>query len=148
MPASTYAVQSLERAAALLKSFSAAEPELTIGELARRSHLPRSTAHRLVVNLLRLGFLARGPHSERYRLGLLLALIKWQPVAIWALIGETMATRGHMVRMGYGHIEPSFLTWEWCPEGAEPREWIGIAERRHLEFSIAEMAAIAAQHQP
>jgi DNA-binding IclR family transcriptional regulator len=73
LPASTYAVQSLERAASLLKSFTAAEPELTIGELARRSHLPRSTAHRLVVNLLRLGFLARGPHSERYRLGLLLA---------------------------------------------------------------------------
>src|SRR2546430_13209473 len=29
-----------------LRSFSAAEPELTIGELARRSHLPRSTVHR------------------------------------------------------------------------------------------------------
>src|SRR6266852_5212970 len=73
LPTSTYAVQSLERAASLLRSFSAAEPELTIGELARRSHLPRSTVHRLVVNLLRLGFLARNPHSERYRLGLLLA---------------------------------------------------------------------------
>ena len=73
MPASTYAVQSIERAAALLRSFSAAEPELTIGELARRSHLPRSTVHRLVVNLLRLGFLARDSGSERYRLGLLLA---------------------------------------------------------------------------
>jgi len=51
LPVSTYAVQSLERAASLLRSFSAAEPELTIGELARRSHLPRSTVHRLVVNL-------------------------------------------------------------------------------------------------
>ncbi len=73
MPASTYAVQSIERAASLLRSFSSAEPELTIGELARRSHLPRSTVHRLVVNLLRLGFLARDSGSERYRLGLLLA---------------------------------------------------------------------------
>jgi hypothetical protein len=81
------------------------------------------------------------------RVGLLLALIKWQPSAIWALIGEAMATRGHMVRMGYGHLEPSFLTWEWCPEGAEPREWVGIAERRHLEFSVAELAATAAKHQ-
>jgi DNA-binding IclR family transcriptional regulator len=73
VPAPTYAVQSLERAAALLRSFSAAEPELTIGDLARRSGLPRSTVHRLVVNLVRLGFLARDPHTDRYRLGLLLA---------------------------------------------------------------------------
>src|SRR5216683_7638425 len=58
LPPSTYAVQSLERAASLLRSFSAAEPELTIGDLARRSNLPRSTVHRLVVNLMRLGFLA------------------------------------------------------------------------------------------
>jgi DNA-binding IclR family transcriptional regulator len=73
LPPSTYAVQSLERAASLLRSFSAAEPELTIGDLARRSNLPRSTVHRLVVNLMRLGFLARDSRSERYRLGLLLA---------------------------------------------------------------------------
>jgi DNA-binding IclR family transcriptional regulator len=71
--ATTYTVQSLERAAALLTSFTASEPELTIGELARRSHLPRSTVHRLVVNLVRLGFLARDPNTDRYRLGLLLA---------------------------------------------------------------------------
>jgi DNA-binding IclR family transcriptional regulator len=73
LPASTYAVQSLERAASLLKSFTAAEPELSIGDLVRRSHLPRSTVHRLVVNLMRLGFLARDSRSDRYRLGLLLA---------------------------------------------------------------------------
>src|SRR6266545_4248287 len=72
-PPATYNVQSLERAAALLNCFSASEPELTIGELARRSHLPRSTVHRLVVNLVRLGFLARDQQSDRYRLGLLLA---------------------------------------------------------------------------
>jgi IclR family KDG regulon transcriptional repressor len=73
LPPSTYAVQSLERAASLLRSFSVAEPELSIGDLARRSNLPRSTVHRLVVNLMRLGFLARDSRSERYRLGLLLA---------------------------------------------------------------------------
>ena len=74
------------------------------------------------------------------RIGMLLSLVKWQPEAIWALTGQSMATRGHMVRMGYGHLERSFLTWEWEPDGAEQAEWIGIAERRHLEFSVAEMA--------
>jgi hypothetical protein len=75
------------------------------------------------------------------RLGMLLALVKWQPEAIWALTGQSMATRGHMVRMGYGHLEQSFLTWEWEPDGAEQAEWLGIADRRHLEFSIAEMTS-------
>jgi hypothetical protein len=82
------------------------------------------------------------------RLGMLLAMVKWQPEAIWALTGQSMATRGHMVRMGYGHLEQSFLTWEWQPEGAEQAEWIGIALRRHLEFSIAEMATTEAKYQP
>lgn len=82
------------------------------------------------------------------RLGMLLALIKWQPEAIWALTGSAMATRGHMVRMGYGHLEQSFLTWDWEPEGADQSEWIGIAERRHLEFTIAEMTATEGKYQP
>lgn len=84
---------------------------------------------------------SKGCFSFFPRLGMLLALIKWQPNAIWALTGQSMATRGHMVRMGYGHLEQSFLTWEWEPDGAEQAEWIGIAERRHLEFSVAEMTA-------
>ena len=82
------------------------------------------------------------------RVGMLLAMVKWQPEAIWALTGQSMATRGHMVRMGYGHLEQSFLTWEWEPDGAEKAEWIGIALRRHLEFSIAEMASTEAIYQP
>ncbi len=82
------------------------------------------------------------------RLGMLLAMVKWQPEAIWALTGQSMATRGHMVRMGYGHLEQSFLTWEWEPNGAEKAEWIGIALRRHLEFSIAEMAPTEARYPP
>lgn len=91
---------------------------------------------------------SRGCFSFFPRLGMLLALIKWQPNAIWALTGQSMATRGHMVRMGYGHLEQSFLTWEWEPDGAEQAEWIGIAERRHLEFSVAEMTSTEARYQP
>ncbi|MFN4141672.1 MAG: hypothetical protein ACK4HL_07495 [Aestuariivirga sp.] len=82
------------------------------------------------------------------KIGMMLAMVKWQPEAIWALTGQSMATRGHMVRMGYGHLEQSFLTWEWEPDGAEQAEWIGIALRRHLEFSIAEMASTEARYQP
>ncbi len=67
------------------------------------------------------------------RLGMLLALMKWQPVALWALIGNAMATRGHMVRMGYAHMEPGFMRWQFLPEGADPNEWLGLAEAAALE---------------
>ncbi|WP_373505004.1 hypothetical protein [Aestuariivirga sp.] len=91
---------------------------------------------------------AKGCFPVFPRIGMLLAMVKWQPEGIWALTGQSMATRGHMVRMGYGHLEQSFLTWEWEPDGAEKAEWIGIALRRHLEFSIAEMASTEAIYQP
>lgn len=92
---------------------------------------------------------SKGCFATFPRIGMLLALIKWQPNAIWALTSQSMATRGHMVRMGYGHLEQSFLTWEWEPDGAEQAEWIGIAERRHLEFSVAEMVPpTEARYQP
>ena len=81
------------------------------------------------------------------KLGMMLAMVKWQPEAIWALTGQSMATRGHMVRMGYGHLEQGFLTWESEPDGAEQVEWIGVALRRHLEFSIAEMSSTEAKCQ-
>ncbi len=67
------------------------------------------------------------------RLGMMLALMKWQPVALWALIGNAMATRGHMVRMGYAHMEPGFMRWQFLPEGADPNEWLGLAEASALE---------------
>ena len=72
MATADYQVQSLARAAAILTAFSADQPALTIGEIARRCGLPRSTVHRLVVNLVRLGFLARDPLTDHYRLGLLM----------------------------------------------------------------------------
>jgi DNA-binding IclR family transcriptional regulator len=68
-----YQVQSLGRAVAILQTFSMAEPSLTIGELSRRTGLPRSTVHRLVVNLMQLGLLSRDPVTDQYRPGLLLA---------------------------------------------------------------------------
>jgi hypothetical protein len=73
------------------------------------------------------------------RFGMLVALVKWQPQALWCLSNKAMATRGHLVRSGYVQIERSFLRWSWEPAGADQVEWIGIADRRHMEFLISEM---------
>ncbi|MFI7614532.1 IclR family transcriptional regulator [Nonomuraea terrae] len=54
---------------ALLGAFDAAHPRLTLTELARRSGVPLSTAHRLVGELERWQALSRGPDG-RLRVGL------------------------------------------------------------------------------
>jgi hypothetical protein len=82
------------------------------------------------------------------RAGMLLAYLKWQPNGLWSLVNESMATRGHMVRMGYGHLERGFFSWEWEPNGAEPVEWVGLADHNHLEHLISEMVATEEQYQP
>ena len=49
--------QSLERGLAILGSFTPDRPALGISELAQRLGLTRSTTHRYVATLARLGFL-------------------------------------------------------------------------------------------
>jgi len=61
--------QSLERGLAILSAFKPATPELGISELARELGLTRSTSHRYVATLARLGYLQQNPVSRKYRLG-------------------------------------------------------------------------------
>jgi IclR family pca regulon transcriptional regulator len=62
--------QSLERGLAILSAFRPATPELGISELARELGLTRSTSHRYVATLARLGYLQQNPQTRKYRLGL------------------------------------------------------------------------------
>jgi DNA-binding IclR family transcriptional regulator len=63
-------VQSVERAIAILKSFSIERPERGVGELGRELGLHKSTVSRLMQTLERGRLLARNPETKRYRLGL------------------------------------------------------------------------------
>ena len=77
------------------------------------------------------------------KLGMLLAAVKWRPNAIWALIGSAMATRGHMIRMGYARMEPGFMRWQFVPEAADTSEWLGLAELEALEQMAEDLMAEA-----
>jgi len=72
------------------------------------------------------------------RLGALLAFLKWNPDAIWALTGFHMATRGYASRMGYPYIERGFLRWQWHSENVEEVEYLAVAERDFIEQTVAE----------
>jgi len=62
-------VQSVERAIAILKSFSLERPERGVSELSRELGLHKSTISRLMRTLEHGGLLSRSPETERYRLG-------------------------------------------------------------------------------
>lgn len=73
------------------------------------------------------------------RLGLILAVIKWQPDAIWGLASAQMAGHGHFTRVGYTILERGFLRWQWASEGIDPVEYLVAAELQSLESMINEM---------
>ncbi|OZF26060.1 IclR family transcriptional regulator [Rhodococcus sp. 14-2483-1-2] len=58
------------RALKLLETFTAERPELTLGELSRRSGLPLSTTHRLAQDLLEWGAIERDELTGRFHVGL------------------------------------------------------------------------------
>jgi IclR family transcriptional regulator, pca regulon regulatory protein len=62
--------QSLERGLAILGAFTPDRPALGISELAQRLGLTRSTTHRYVATLARLGFLDQDDATRKYRLGI------------------------------------------------------------------------------
>lgn len=71
-------IQSVRRAAALLKAFDGGPAELGVGELSRKAQLHKSTASRLLATLEREGLLERVPGTEKYRLGFLLVRLAGQ----------------------------------------------------------------------
>jgi IclR family transcriptional regulator, pca regulon regulatory protein len=61
--------QSLERGLAILSAFTSSRPLLGVSELARSVELSRSTAHRYVATLAKLGYLHQDAATRKYRLG-------------------------------------------------------------------------------
>ncbi len=78
------------------------------------------------------------------RQGLILALVKWQPDAIWGLASAQMAGHGHFTRVGYTILERGFLRWQWASEGIDPVEYLVAVERNSLEAMIEESLATGA----
>jgi len=65
-----YGVKSFHKIMSILDCFSTVDRSLSVSELAERSCLPHSTAHRLVVSLRQIGLLDQDGNRSEYRLGL------------------------------------------------------------------------------
>jgi len=62
-------IQSIERAAALMRCFTEVEPELGVSELSRRVGLHKSTVSRILATLQDEGFVGQNAVTGKYRLG-------------------------------------------------------------------------------
>jgi IclR family transcriptional regulator, KDG regulon repressor len=67
-PATAYTVKSLVKALTILEVLADEEPPYTLTQLSRRLHLHVSTVHRLLVNLVRHGFVEEDTISGGYQL--------------------------------------------------------------------------------
>ncbi|MCX7840655.1 MAG: helix-turn-helix domain-containing protein, partial [Anaerolineae bacterium] len=65
-----YHIQSLERALQILACFSLRKPELSLGEIATLTQIPRPTVFRLLTVLEQNRLLARTEDGVRYRIGI------------------------------------------------------------------------------
>jgi len=61
--------QSLERGLTILSSFTENNPVLGVADLARAVGLNKSTTHRYVATLAKLGYVQQDPQTKRYSLG-------------------------------------------------------------------------------
>lgn len=98
-------VRAVDRALDILLAFTAADSELTAGELLKRVDLRRSTLYRLLYTLEQKGFLISDGEPQRFRLGPSVAHLAhvWtssldisvvaQPMMrrLWETTGETVA---------------------------------------------------------
>lgn len=67
---SDYGVKSFQKIMTILECFSTVDRSLSVTDLAERSELPHSTAHRLVASLRQIGLLDQDGSRSEYRLGL------------------------------------------------------------------------------
>lgn len=63
-------IQSIQRAAAIMRSFTETEPELSVMALSRRLTLHKSTVSRMLATLQHERLIDQNPETGKYRLGL------------------------------------------------------------------------------
>jgi DNA-binding IclR family transcriptional regulator len=63
-------VESADRLLRILESFGPRERDVSLGDLADRVSLPKSSVHRLLGTLIAHGFVDRDPATRRYTLGI------------------------------------------------------------------------------
>lgn len=131
----TSPVQSIQRAAAILRSFTEAEPELGVSELSRRLGLHKSTVSRMVATLQAEGLIGQNLETGKYRLGI--GLIGLAGVALGRLNARTAAQPylSELVTISQETVNVTALDGSECVNiervaSPQPIQYIGWIGRR------------------
>jgi IclR family acetate operon transcriptional repressor len=126
-------VQSIERAIAILKTFSTEKGELGVTELSRQLNLHKSTVSRLLASLQREGLVEEDLVTRKYRLGMALVtlgglVLQRLDVAETArpLMAKLSATTQETVILGIrDDVEAVNVAQVPSPQMVKHIEWVG-----------------------
>jgi len=128
-------IQSIQRATAILRCFSEAEPELGVIEISRRLELHKSTVSRILSTLEHEGLVNQNPQTTKYRLGL--GLISLAGVALGRLDVRAAAQPylNHLVEVTQETINVTVLDGHECVNvervaSPKPIRYVGWIGRR------------------
>ena len=129
----TATIQSIERAVAILRSFTEAEPELRVTELSRRLDLHKSTVSRILGTLEQEGLVSHNPETGKYRLGLTLISLAGVALGRLDVRGVAQPHLNHLVEVSQETVNVTVLDGQECvnvERAASPRPiryvgWIG-----------------------
>jgi DNA-binding IclR family transcriptional regulator len=127
------AVQSIERAAAILRSFTETEPELGVTELGQRLGLHKSTVSRMIAALQREGLIGQNSDTGKYRLGVGLVSLAGVALGRINVRGAAQPHLDQLVRETQETVTVDILTDETCliveqkesPQAVRYVSWIG-----------------------
>lgn len=129
------AIQSIQRAAAILRSFTEAEPELSVTELSRRLDLHKSTVSRILTSLQYEGLIGQNPETGKYRLGV--GLVSLAGVALGRLDvrGVAQPHLNRLVEISQETINVTILDGNECVNvervaSPKPIRYVGWIGRR------------------
>lgn len=126
-------IQSVERAVAVLRSFSEAEPELGVTEIACRLDLHKSTVSRILATLQQEGLASQNPDNGKYRLGLGLISLAGMALGQLDVRGVAQPFLGALVELSRETVDVVVLEGNECvtvdrarsPQPIRYVSWIG-----------------------
>lgn len=112
----------IERALSLLESLTSDARGLPMQSLADQLGIPKSATHRMLAELIRLGYVRQDPQTSRYRLSTKLVALGFRYLAssgadiVQPILDRLAGESGELVRLGV--IEGDRQTWIAKSQGA------------------------------
>ena len=112
----------IERALSLLESLTADPGGMPMQTLADQLQIPKSATHRMLAELIRLGYVRQDPQTSRYQLSTKLVALGFRYLAnsgadvVQPILDRLAEETGELVRLGV--IDGERLTWIAKSQGA------------------------------